>query len=205
MPGPGSPPPGAALAMSVVHPGSPALRMRYRHGVLVTPYGFPDWVLCARALVALPPPDPGLTRDEQRVVDVLAGNAAMAAAGPDADPLWATAGPTGRTTGPAGGTAAGGEVATPPGWCWAHVAPGAGPARQLALVPVELHGSYRHAGGVRLLPNAGSGQTPDPEPAPVGPGPAEPVPDDVLDIVERLLGWPLPKRYRRYLDRKSVV
>lgn len=179
--------PGAHLAMSVVHPGSPVLRIRYRQGVLVTPQGFPDWALCARALVELPSPQPDLTVDEIRVVDVLAANAAMArAAGQDGDPLW-----------PAVDASAPDQaVPTPPGWCWAHV----GHARQLALVPIELHGAYRHAGGVRTLPTGGRGLRVDPPPStPVGDGFGEPVPDEVLDMLERLLGRALPGRYRRFL------
>ena len=132
--------------MSVIHPGAPALRVRYRQGVLVTPQGFPDWPLCARAVVELPPPHPGLTLDEVRVVDVLAANAAMAraATAPDGDPLWSPTQP-------------GHPTSTPPGWCWAHV----GHTRQLALVPVELHGSYRHGGGLRTLGVTGRGQRRD--------------------------------------------
>ncbi|WP_131785281.1 SMI1/KNR4 family protein [Protofrankia symbiont of Coriaria ruscifolia] len=184
-------PPGAHLALSIVHPGSPTLRIRYRDGVLVTPQGYPDWALCARAMVDLPHPEPGLTLDEVRVVDVLAANVAMAraAAGPDGDRLWLAG----------GGPAEDAALATPPGWCWAHLGPHGRPGRQLALVPIELHGSYRHAGGVRALPTTGRGLRLDAEPAPVGHGPAEPVPDDVLDVLERLFGWPLPPRYRRFL------
>ncbi|GAA4728308.1 SMI1/KNR4 family protein [Phytohabitans rumicis] len=173
--------PGARFAMSVIHPGSPTLQVRYRQGVLVTPYGFPDWPLCARAVVELPPPDAGLTRDEQRVVDVLAANEAMAraAAEPAGDPLWTAA-------------------TTPVGWCWAHVgAPD--PPRRLALVPAELHAAFRHAGGVRLLPSAGRGLRVDPEPASARRAPGEPVPDDLLDLLESALGWPLPPAYRRFL------
>lgn len=177
-------PPGARFAMSIVHPGSPALRVRYRQGVLITPHGYPDWPLCARAVVELPPPADGLTLDEARVVDVLAANAAMAraAATPEGDPLWATQHP-------------GAAVPTPAGWCWAHVAH----TRQLALVPIELHGAFRHAGGVRTMGVAGRGLRTEPTPAPVPRAPGEPVPDDVLDLVERLLGWPLPDTYRRFL------
>lgn len=193
---PGARAPGSRFAMSVIHPGSPALRVRYRQGVLVTPQGFPDWSLCARAVLDLPPPPPGLTLDEVRVVDVLAANAAMAraAATPGGDPLWSP-GPTGRA------------VATPPGWCWAHV----GNTRQVALVPIELHGSYRHAGGLGTAGIGGRGLRQDPEPVGVayprsggspgavpGEGPHG-VPDDVLDLLERLLGRPLPPVYRRFL------
>jgi hypothetical protein len=186
--------PGARFAMSVIHPGSPTLQVRYRQGVLVTPYGFPDWPLCARAVLEMPPPDPALTLEEQRILDVLAANAAMArvAGEPDGDPLWPVA---------AAGTVGGGRdgaVSTPAGWCWAHVGtPDA--ARLLALVPIELHGAYRHAGGVRLLRAAGRGLPPEAEPLSVGPGPGDAVPDDLLDLLESALGWPLPPVYRRFL------
>jgi A nuclease of the HNH/ENDO VII superfamily with conserved WHH/SMI1 / KNR4 family (SUKH-1) len=178
-------PPGARFAMSVIHPGPPMLQVRYRQGVIVTPHGYPDWPLCARAVVGLPPPGPRLTLDELRVVDVLAANAAMAnvADEPSGDPLWAP--PAGR----------GRAVGTPPGWCWAHVAL----TRQLALVPVELHGSYRHAGGISTLPPAGRGLRVDPQPVPVAQAPPDPVPKESLDLLERLLGCPLPPVYRRYL------
>ena len=201
--------PGARFAMSVIHPGSPTMRVRYRDGVLVTPYGFPDWPLCARAVVELPPPEPALTLEEQRVLDVLTANAAMSriAGEPEGDPLWPVAG---------AGTVGGGRdgaVPTPAGWCWAHVgvpsgasASGASAAgrapegpRQLALVPIELHGSYRHAGGVRLLPVHGRGLRLDGEPRSVAPGPGDEVPDDLIDLLERALGWPLPPAYRRFL------
>src|SRR5439155_1992363 len=77
--------PGERYAMQVIHPGSPTLRVRYRAGILVTPSGVPDWLLYARAVVELPPVRPDLTREETRVVDVLAANEAMVVAG---DPLW---------------------------------------------------------------------------------------------------------------------
>ncbi|WP_326558407.1 SMI1/KNR4 family protein [Micromonospora sp. NBC_01796] len=181
----GSQPPGARFAMSVIHPGSPVLRVRYRQGVLVTPYGYPDWALCARAVVELPPPVPGLSRDEVRVVDVLAANAAMArwAAEPDGDPLWVISRERHRT------------VPTPVGWCWAHVAL----TRQLALVPIELHGSFRHGGGLSTLPVAGRGLRLDERPVPVAAGASEPVPEEMVALLETALGWPLPEAYRRFL------
>jgi hypothetical protein len=183
----GALPPGARFAMSVIHPGSPTLRIRYRQGVLVTPYGFPDWPLCARVVVQLPPPDPDLTLDEVRVVDVLAANAAMTRA--DGDPLWPVAQP-------------GRGVATPAGWCWAHVG-SPDPVRRLALVPVELHGAYRHAGGVRLLTAPGHGLRADPQPAAATWGRGERVPEDLLGLLEQALGWPLPVAYRRYLAQTN--
>jgi hypothetical protein len=166
--------PGGRFAMSVIHPGSPALQIRYREGVLVNPFGFPEWALCARAVIELPPPEPGLTRDEVRVVDVLTGNLAAAWVGDD--PLWSGEG-------------------TPAGWCWAHV----GRTRLLALVPIELHGAYRHAGGITTLEVTGRGLRTGTSPVPVALTPPDPVPDDLLDLLERLLGWPLPEAYRRYL------
>jgi hypothetical protein len=173
--------PGARYAMNIVHPGSPVLRVRYRAGVLVDPYGFPDWVPYARALVELPAPVPGLSLDETRVVDVLAANATLAGAGND--PLW---------TDPA--LAPG---ATPAGWCWAHL----GLTRRLALVPVELHGSYRHGGGVRTMPvdSLRTGLRTDPEPVPVPAGPGDEMPEEIMATLEQVLGHPLPPTYRRFL------
>ncbi|HKT00951.1 MAG TPA: HNH endonuclease [Rugosimonospora sp.] len=172
--------PGARYAMNIVHPGSPVLRIRYRSGVLVDPYGFPDWVLYARALVELPDPVPGLSVDEMRVLDVLAANACMAGAGED--PLWTLTAP---------------PLATPAGWCWAHL----GLSRRIALVPIELHGSYRHGGGVRTMPVEPyrRGLRVDAEPVPVAPGVGDEVPEEVLGDLERVLGHPLPPGYRRYL------
>jgi hypothetical protein len=173
--------PGARYAMNIVHPGSPVLRVRYRAGVLVDPYGFPDWLHYARAQVDLPPPVPGLGLDEMRVLDVLAANAAMLRAGDD--PLW-----TDNSLVPG---------ATPAGWCWAHD----GMTRRLALVPVELHGSYRHGGGVRTMPvdSLRAGLRRDPEPVPVLAGEGDEVPVDVLATLEQALGYRLPGTYRQYL------
>ena len=81
--------PGARYAFRVFHPASPALRIRYRQGVLVGPHGFPEWLPYARAVVELPPRPAALTVDEGRVADVLAANLAVAGSG---DPLLARAG-----------------------------------------------------------------------------------------------------------------
>ncbi|MFC7548811.1 SMI1/KNR4 family protein [Plantactinospora sp. GCM10030261] len=172
--------PGGGLAMSVVHPGPPALRVRYREGVLMTPAGHPDWPLCARAVVELPPPPAGLSRDEVRVVDVLAANlvTTRAAREPDGDPLFADTDP----------------FTTPAGWCWAHQ----GGARQVALVPIELHGVFRHAGAVATLPVGGRGLRGAGAGA-IRPAVGDPVPEEILDTLERVLGWPLPDRYRAFL------
>jgi len=175
--------PGATRALTIVTPPQPVLRLRFRDGILVDQYGFPDWVPYARVLVDLPAPPAGLTVDEVRVLDVLVANEAMSRVG--SDPLW---GP------PAGGTAA---VATPAGWCWAHL----GPVRRLALVPVELHGAHRHGGGVRVLarknPARGLRASPPWPPLPAAPG--DEVPEEIIDHLEQLLGRPLPGAYRQYL------
>jgi A nuclease of the HNH/ENDO VII superfamily with conserved WHH/SMI1 / KNR4 family (SUKH-1) len=188
--------PGRHLALSVVHPSSPTLRVRYRQGVLIGPYGYPDWLVCARTVVELPEPDPKLTVDEIRVLDVLAANAAMArtAAAPDGDPLWSAS---------VGGVSHD-AIATPAGWCWAHAGPvhaasADPPARRLALVPMELHGAFRHAGGVGLLPATGRGLRQEGVTAPVGVGTVDRVPADVVAQAERLLRAPLPSAYRRFL------
>src|SRR2546423_14302691 len=130
--------------MNVLHRGSPALGVRSRDGVLVDPFGFPDWLLYARALVELPAPIAELTADEQRVWDVLAANRAMLGQ----DPLWPDPADTLE-----------GAVPTPAGWCWAHLpaiqgaAEGTGGgSRRVALVPIRLRGACRHGGGVRVLP-----------------------------------------------------
>jgi len=173
--------PGARYAMNVLHPGSPTLRIRYRDGVLIDPYGFPVWELYARALVEVPAPVPGLGRDEMRVLDVLAGNAVMTRAGND--PLW-----TDQAAVPGG---------TPSGWCWAHL----GGARRIALVPIELHGSFRHGGGVRTMAvdSPHTGLRVEPAPFTVRARPGEEVPAEVMSTLEAVLGHPLPPAYRRYL------
>jgi hypothetical protein len=169
--------------MSIIHPGSTALRVRYRRGVLITPYGFPDWTLYARALVALPPVREGqpLTVDEKRLVSVLAANAAMART--HNDPLWTDPGP-------------GHAVGTPTGWCWAHTP---APGSPLALVPAELHGSFRH-GGARWAAGPGPrGLRLDPYAPTPGRRADDPVPEHILGLAERLLGWALPPIYRGFL------
>jgi hypothetical protein len=171
--------PGAGYALRVIHPGSPVLRVRYRNGILVDPHGFPDWLLYARAVVDLPPPVPGLTRDEVRVVDVLCANECMVV---NDDPLWDF-------------TRDDYVARTPPGWTWAHL----GTSRQVALVPIELHGSYRHAGGVRAIDAPGRGLRRDDEPVPVVMDAHESVPEQALTAVEAHLGYGLPPVYRSFL------
>jgi hypothetical protein len=170
--------PGAQYAFRVLHPDSPVLRVRYRSGILVDPYGYPDWSLTARAVLELPAPPPGLTRDEIRVLDVLTANLALVRW--DEDPLWSAA------------------AGTPRGWCWAHL----GRSRRLALVPVELHGCYRHTGGLRSLdvPMRPGGVRGPFDQAPVPFEPAEDVQETGLDAVEEALGTPLPPSYREFLS-----
>ncbi len=174
--------PGAQYALRLVNFGAPVVRQRYDRGVPVNPDGFPDWEFQARALVELPEPPAGLTVDEIRVVDVLAANALLARDG--TDPLWTP-----------------GDLRTPPGWTWAHL----GGARQLAAVPIELHASFRHAGGVSELPgSAGRGLRVDYQPTPVGvAGPLQRVIEPVLKELEALLGVELPPRYREFLAQTN--
>jgi hypothetical protein len=170
---------GARYAFRVAHPAAPMLRVRYRHGVPVDPWGFPDWTPYARALVALPPAVADLTIDEARVVDVRAAELVARAGG---DPLWD------------------GSIGTPAGWTWAHVAQ----TRHLALVPVELHASFRHLGGVSVGASrtAGRGLT-----ARAGTAPrilvTERLSDAAVVKAEKVLGVRLPPAYRDFLGRTN--
>lgn len=156
------------------------LRVRYRHGVPVDPRGFPDWTPYARLLVALPSAIADLTVEESRIVDVFAAGVLGAFSG---DPLWTDA------------------VSTPPGWTWAHVAQ----TRHLALVPVELHASFRHLGGVSVGGSraAGRGLTV----AAGGEAPrirvTERLAPDAVALGEEILGLRLPAAYRDYLARTN--
>ena len=173
--------PGERFALQVIHPGSPVLRIRYRSGILVAPNGVPDWLLYARAIVELPAVPDGLTRDEARVTDVLTANEVMLDTG---DPLWQF-------------TGADFAARTPPGWTWAHLVEG----RQVALVPAELHGSYRHIGGVNMLRGSvsGAGLRTDWDPRPVPRRSAESLSEDLVVELEKRLGYRLPQRYRAFL------
>jgi len=170
---------GARYAFRVAHPAAPTLRVRYRHGVPVDPWGFPDWVPYARTLVALPSAIADLTTDESRVVDVRAADLVARAGG---DPIWT------------------GSVGAPPGWTWAHVAQ----TRHLALVPAELHASFRHLGGVSVGASrtAGRGLT-----AHVGAAPRilvrERLSEAAVVKAENLFGVRLPEAYRDFLARTN--
>lgn len=161
--------PGARYAFQVVHPGSPMLRIRYRRGVAVDPWGFPDWTPYARVVAELPPASPDLGVDEARVVDVLSANEATGAP-------------------------------TPAGWTWAHL----GRTRRIALVPVELHGAYRHLGGVstgkadrrrRGLTGTSGG--------PPSILVTERLSSDAVAKLEKRLGYALPPAYRDFLARTN--
>jgi hypothetical protein len=174
---------GARYAFRAAYPASPMLRVRYRRGVPVDPWGFPDWRPYARHLVALPPAIADLTVDEARVADVLTAN--LVAARSD-DPLW---------DGPSGV-----EPRTPPGWTWAHLAQ----VRQAALVPVELHASFRHLGGISVgaRQRSGRGLT-----AHAGSPPrivvTERLSGAAVDKTDELFGVRLPAAYRDFLARTN--
>lgn len=169
----------ARFAFQQIHPSSPALHIRYREGVVIDGHGFPNWDPYARAVVEVPAPLLGLSMDETRVLGVLIGNELMARSG---DPLWPKVedGPT----------------PTPSGWTWAYQPM----TQRIALVPAELHGSFRHLGGLSTLtlPRGHRGVTVDSE-QPVSVGFAARVADDALAKVEEGLGFPLPAGYRRFL------
>jgi len=163
--------PGGRYAFQVVHPGSPMLRIRYRRGVAIDPYGFPDWIPYARALVELPPADPALGIDEARVLDVLTANTATRSGG----------------------------GATPDGWTWAHVAR----SRRIALVPAELHGAFRHLGGVSTgaADRARLGVPVQGEPPPIVV--TERLSEAAVRAIEQRLGGALPSAYRSFLARTN--
>ena len=173
--------PGRRWAAQIRHFDSPVLRVRYRGGVVFNAAGLPEWDLLARAMVDLPDPEPGLTIDELRVLDVLTANTAMAAAG---DPLWTA-------------SAEHDPPFTPPCWVWAHLFG----TRRMALLPAEVHGAFRHLGGVATLPAEVTGYG-------IGVDQWTPVPtesraelaDGLLTRVESLLGSPLPSAYRVFLQ-----
>jgi hypothetical protein len=170
---------GYRWAFQARHPGSPMLRIRYRAGVPVNPYGYPHWAPYARLMVDLPPADPALGLDAARVVDVVAANLVAARS---MDPLWTD------------------DRTTPAGWTWAHQ----GMTRTMALVPVELHGAFRHQGGVSTMDadrrrrglSAGPGHPPSILVE-------EALAEDALAAVEERLGHPLPAAYRTFLGRTN--
>ncbi|WP_370651461.1 SMI1/KNR4 family protein [Frankia sp. Cj3] len=177
--------PGGRYAFQIVHAGSPMLRIRYRDGILAGPHGFPDWIPYARAVVQLPPCSPDLGVDEARVVDVLTANNTMAAGG---DALWADVCPG----------------ATPAGWTWAHLPAVWSRTRRIALVPVELHGAYRHLGGV----STGSADRARRGLAMHGGTPprirlTHRLSGEVLERLEERLGYGLPAGYRSFLLRTN--
>jgi hypothetical protein len=185
-PPPDGPPvvPGAGLALQIRQLDSPTLRIRYRGGVVINEFGFPEWDLLARSIVELPAPAPGLTVDEVRVLDVLTANELMVLA---EDPLWAF-------------TKDDWAALTPPGWVWAHVAM----SRRMALVPAEVNGAFRHMGGAALMvvDRSRHGVTPD-DAMPVPMDFTELLADDLVWRLEEHLGHPLPAAYRGFLNRTN--
>jgi hypothetical protein len=164
--------------------------VRYRRGIVVDGHGFPDWVPYARAVVALPEPAATRDRAETRILDVLTANAVMVIAG---DPLW-----QGDDT-----------LRTPDGWTWAHLPrllgavhgeTARGEPRRVALVPVDLHGSYRHLGGVATNRVGRAGRGPDLAGAPaVAWERVQRLTDTAVQKVEVHLGYGLPPAYREFL------
>lgn len=179
---------GARYAFQVVRPGSPMLRIRYRAGVAIGPHGFPDWIPYARAQVELPSADPALGVDELRVLDVLTATEAVARSG---DPLF------GGTSDD--GTGHGGYL-TPAGWVWAHLAS----TRRVALVPAELHGAFRHLGGVSTgdADRARRGLIADASTAPPIRFDSR-LADEAVRAIEQRLGIALPPAYREFLARTN--
>lgn len=176
--------PGGQFAAQIRQLDQATLRMRYRGGVVINAHGIPEWDLLARALVELPDPEPGLTIDEMRVLDVLSANEFMVDSG---DPMWSF-------------TSNDYVALTPPGWTWAHVAL----SRRLALVPTEVYGAFRHIGGAALMkvPRDRRGVRLD-DPTPVPMDFHESLADELLDKLERHLGYSLPEAYRTFLARTN--
>jgi hypothetical protein len=180
VPDPGRRLPGSGWAARIRPFDSPVLRVRYRGGVVINLAGLPEWDLLARAMVALPAPEPDHTVDELRVVDVLTANEVMLAAG---DPLWSF-------------TAADYAALTPPGWTWVHVFGD----RRIVLVPAEVHGAFRHLGGVATMPVDRSRRGVAIEnPGSVPLSRSGTLDDPLMDAIEQRIGYPLPPAYRRFL------
>jgi hypothetical protein len=153
------------------------LRIRYRGGVAIGPHGFPDWIPYARAVVQLPAARSDLGVDEARVLDLLTANEAVARGG---DPLWVDVDTGG----------------TPAGWTWAHVAM----TRQIALVPVELHGAFRHLGGVSTGGfGRGARGLRVGDRRPPGIRFTERLSEEATNKIEEHLGYVLPAAYRSFL------
>lgn len=169
------PVPGARHALTAVQPAAPVLRVRYRDGVVVGGDGFPLWAPYALAVVRLPPVPAGRGVDELRVLDVVLGNEVLAAT---ASPLAAP------------------DRATPPGWTWAHQAR----TRLLMLVPIELHASFPHLGGVSTMgADRGRRGVEVGADQPVGEVSGVRLPEAALSTVESAIGARLPSAYRAFL------
>ena len=161
-----------------MHLRPPPLRLRYRHGVYINLRGYPDWLPYAAAIVQIAPMPAGFSIDEARLLDVLIANRLMAQAldAPADARLLAR---------------------TPAGWVWAHV----GATRQLALVPAELHGAFRHRGGVSGLAVTVSarGLLGGERGEPIRFQPLRTVAEAAIEKLEAWLGHRLPDGYRDFL------
>ncbi len=181
--------PGSRLGGQLFQPRSPVLRERYPEGVYVDLRGVPDWLPYCRTVVEIAEPPPGLAVDEVRVTDVLIANETVA--GRRSDPLWTI------------GEDEPGPAATPAGWVWAHLPF----SRRLGLVPAELHGAFRHAGGMTTLevPRGRRGLDLYPDER-IGRVPFDvdgSVEEAALVALEELLERPLPPVYRDFLARTN--
>jgi hypothetical protein len=92
-----------------------------------------------------------------------------------------------------------GGGATPDGWAWAHVAQ----SRRLALVPAELHGAFRHLGGVSTgaADRSRRGLAVQGEPPPIRV--TERLSEAAVRAIEGRLGGALPAAYRSFLARTN--
>ena len=176
--------PSARFAFQRVYPRSPVLRVRYRQGVVIGPYGFPEWTPWARALVELPAPLSRLGIDEERILGVLIGNALLAET---QHPL---------STGPGEPH----ELRTPAGWVWAYQAM----SRRMALVPADLYLAFRHLGGISTLhTNRNRRGVTGMDGERVAFGFAETLAEESIEPFEQALGAPLPVAYRQFLRRTN--
>ncbi|MEY9904101.1 hypothetical protein ABIA35_000307 [Catenulispora sp. MAP12-49] len=170
--------PNGQFAGRIIEFSDPELDRKFPHGIYLTMHGYPEFAVYARHTVQIADPPSGLSVDEIRVTDVIAANLLAAESG---DPLWA-----GRP-----------NTATPQGWTWAHAAE----SRLLHCVPIELHGAFRHHGGMATLKadRSRSGLFTEGMLEPVAFERSGSVPEDAMGQLEQHLGFTLPPSYRRFL------
>jgi A nuclease of the HNH/ENDO VII superfamily with conserved WHH/SMI1 / KNR4 family (SUKH-1) len=170
--------PNGQFAGRIIEFSDPELDRKFPHGIYLTMHGYPEFAVYARHTVQIADPPSGLSVDEIRVTDVIAANLLAADSG---DPLWE---PRGNT-------------ATPQGWAWAHAAE----SRLLHCVPIELHGAFRHHGGMATLKadRNRSGLFTEGMLEPVAFERSGSVPEEAMKQLEQHLGFGLPASYRRFL------